>query len=179
MAVLLVGLTEDVGAVLIKRLIDEDDEVRVVESDDGLAVEWETLGAHVALGELDDEDLLERAGQYARTMVVFTEGRAEHALDPAVAAARRARIERVVVVAAGLSDETGLALLRASGLQYVALDVARTRKGFIRRSGLEADRLAEAIDAADDLAGEPRLELDLADAGAWSALRLEPPATPR
>ncbi len=46
-------------------------------------------------------------------------------------------------------------------------------------SGLGAvhtpERLAEAIDVADDLAGHPKLELDLSDELAWQELALSPP----
>ena len=41
-----------------------------------------------------------------------------------------------------------------------------------RRGTIDPARVAEAIDAADDLAGNPRLELDLGTPDAWRALRL-------
>ncbi len=79
---------------------------------------------------------------------------------------------RVVVFGSNI-DEGVLAALRASVLDYVIL--LTPLKGLLtRRSKVSTDALAQAIDAADDLAGSPRLELDLSDASAWELLKLDP-----
>ncbi len=77
---------------------------------------------------------------------------------------------RVVIFGPDL-DQRVLGALRSSVLDYVVL--MTPAKGLLgKRSKVSTGALAEAIDAADDLAGSPRLELDLSDASAWDALRL-------
>jgi hypothetical protein len=48
-----------------------------------------------------------------------------------------------------------------------------SRKRGMRRSKPSAAELAEAVNAADDMAGSPALELDLSSLDAWSTLGLD------
>jgi hypothetical protein len=169
MSVLLIGLPDDVTACLIERLVGEDDEVRVLAHDDAGA--WRARGAHIARGPEWDADLIERAAQNVRTIVLGDVHREDPStfLATVVEGARLAsQTMRVVVV--GNPRESALGALRASDLDYLVLTLPRA--GVLRRSGIDPARVAEAIDAADDLAGNPRLELDLGAARAWQALRL-------
>ena len=161
MSVLLVSPPVETGTQVIERLISQGDEVRVVAEGDETS-EWRRLGAHVAVGT-PDADLIERAGQSSRTVVVFGDP------DPEVLeAARLARIDRVVVVTKGMHPDARVRL-EDSGLSYVVLK-ARKRGGLKRVSATE---IAEAVDAADDLNGDVKLELDLNETSSWKALRIE------
>jgi len=163
-SVLLVTPPEHLGGPIIERLIAQGDEVRVVVASAD-AADWRRLGAHVAVGD-PDGDLLERAGQSSRTIALFDP--AEELAQDAISAAKAARIDRVVAVLSRPSVALS-ALLAGSELTYVVLVAAR--RGLKRAPGVA--EIAEAVDAADDLAGEVRLELDLAEPGAWGALGIE------
>jgi hypothetical protein len=159
-SVLLVTPPASIGSAVIERLLAQGDEVRVV--GDGIgSQEWRRLGAHVATGD-PDADLIERAGQGARTVVVFDEPYPE-----VIEAARAARIERLVSVTQRLTPQAK-SELDASGLSYVLL---LWRKRTLRQ--ISSKDIAEAVDAADDLAGDVKLELDLTDPNAWGALGIE------
>jgi hypothetical protein len=69
-----------------------------------------------------------------------------------------------------------LSTLRESKLEYILLGSV-VRRGLLgrRRASLTPEQLAAAVDAADDLSGGPRLELNLDDERAWRALKLPPP----
>lgn len=164
MSVLLIAPPEQLAGPIIERLIAQGDEVRVV-VEDGEAEEWRRLGAHVALGP-PDVDLLDRAGQSSRTITLFDPP--DELTTQAIEAAKAARIERVVAVLSRPNPHV-TALLAGSGLTYVVLIAGR--KGLRRASS--ATEIAEAVDAADDLAGDVKLELDLAEAGGWHALGIE------
>ena len=152
MSVLLAGLDPELVAAVTRRLAGEGDQVRVV------ARAGETYaGAHVATGEPGDDDLVERAAQGARTIVAGTEGR-----GAALAGAARAGVDRAVLIG-GDADEV------PESLSWILLV---TKRRFRRGVGM-AD-VAEAIDAADDMAGEPRLVADLTTDEGWRALRLDP-----
>lgn len=163
MSVLLIGLEPEVTAALIDRLVAEDDEVRVVEPDERNAQQWRDAGAHVALGS-PDEDLVERAAQGARTVIVgddVTGGR------QVLHGAARARVERIVVFGHNIDPdelEPNFVILRPP------------RRRLLRGPELSAGDAARAIDAAEDLAGEPQLVLDLGTGAGWRALDLGPPA---
>ena len=161
MSVLLVDPPTEVGRAIVTRLVHQGDEVRVVvERDDG---SWRKLGAHVAVGDPADDDLVMRAGQHARTIVLFGNGPAElkAALDGAVSA----RIERGVLLVPPGTDISGASPDRLRS--YVVLRTGRSRWG---RRALQPQDIAVAVDAADDLAGEVRLDLDLTRASAWEVL---------
>lgn len=179
MSVLVIGEAPETETV-VRFLIAEGDQVGVIESDRKELERWVSMGAYAALGDAEDPDLVERCAQQARTIVVFetpTTG------GPNIADVLRSVLEagqmlpatpRVVVVTAEPSL-TVQAQLNSAALDYIILRVGLGR-GLLRRGPktVPADRLAAAVNAADDLAGEPRLDLDLATREGWEALRLEP-----
>jgi hypothetical protein len=172
-SILLVGLDEDLMPALIRRLTEQGDEVRALEYDDAASDRWRSLGAHVASGPQWDADLIERAAQNERTIAVG----ARHDRDPAElmdalveGGALASPGMRLVVV--GRLQPQALAALRGSKLEYVILEGVERRGLLGRRPRLSPEKLAEAVDAADDLAGNPRLELDLTDERAWAELKL-------
>ena len=165
MSILLIGDPGSLGEVLVRRLISQGDEVRAIatEAENDLAGH----GVHIARGPDLDADLVERAAQNVRTIVTFDTA----VLEPVIAGARAARVERIVLCA-GSIPETDRAVLRGSGIEYVILQAPR--KGLFRK-GVSEEALAEAIDAADDMSGKLRLELDLNESVAWEILKLEVP----
>jgi hypothetical protein len=174
-SVLLIGFDAELGGALIRRLIAQDDEVRVIEADEHAAARWRSLGAHVATGEITDSDLIERAAEGVRTLVLF-EGEAA-AMEPIIEGATSARVDRLVLCSSG-PREDAMAFIRASHIDYVVLrtEVGRRRFWGGRNQALSHEVIAEAIDAADDLAGEPKLDLDLRQPAAWRRLGLEAPS---
>jgi hypothetical protein len=173
MSILLVGLAEDLMPPLIRRLTEQGDEVRVLEADEIASDRWRTLGAHIASGPQWDADLIERAAQNVRTIAVGD----RHDRDPTElmealvkGGELASRDMRLVVVGDVLPR--ALSVLRDSKLDYVILGPPARHRFLGRRPSLPPERLAEAVDAADDLAGEPRLELDLGDQRAWRELKL-------
>jgi uncharacterized protein YbjT (DUF2867 family) len=183
MAILVIGADLEIGTELVRRLVAEGDEVRVVESDPGRAETWSGLGAYVASGRGDDPDLLERAATNVRTAVVIerkdldlaeTAGSLVEAAKLAVGVPEEG--VRIVLCSADPSA-SAIETIASSGLQYVVLRTRARRAGALAgRRTVPAGSVVEAIDAADDLAGEIHLDLDLADPGAWAELRAEPPA---
>ncbi|MDP9226407.1 MAG: NAD(P)H-binding protein [Actinomycetota bacterium] len=174
MSLLLLGPQGKMGEAVIMRLVGQGDDVRVVELDREVAERWRTLGARVAQGAVDDPDLIERAAQNCRTIVVFEvdgDRGGLAALEAAVAAARSTSVDRVVVTGTAAGSDCRR-VLGCSGLAYVWLTMERGRG--LRRRETPAVAIAEAIDAADDLAGNPKLELDLSNPRAWIELGLEP-----
>jgi NAD(P)H-binding len=174
-AVLIVEPPEDLGAALIERLVAQDDEVRVVAGNELLSRRWKALEAHVASGSGTDVDLLERAAQDVRTVVMFWRpGQDEQALGTVIEAMQLAGVERLVI---GTEGSPKLSALLPSDMDHVILGspsftVRRRRFLGAIRNLPSVQRLAEAVDAADDLAGHPRLELDLQDPAAWERLGL-------
>lgn len=160
MSVLLVGLDPALARALISRLLSQGDQVRAVVAPGEDAAPYE--GAHVAAGDPRDDDLVERAAQGARTIVLG----AAVPREAALAGAARAGVERAVLVGRGEEE-------LPAAMSWVTLVTPRSRLG--RRRGPGAAALAEAVDAADDLAGDPRLVADLGTPEGWRALRLEPP----
>jgi len=166
MSILLIGDPGPLGEVLVRRLISQGDEVRAIATDsagEGLA----DHGVHIARGPDLDADLVERAAQNVRTIVNFDVS----TLTPVIEGARSARVDRIVVCADTVNDDAR-EQLRGSALEYVVL--VPPRKGLFRK-GVPDDALAEAIDAADDMSGKLRLELDLNESEAWAMLGLEVP----
>jgi nucleoside-diphosphate-sugar epimerase len=166
MSVLLVGLAGDSGEAIIRRLISQGDEVRVIESNGTAGDRWRSLGAHVARRESDMADLVERAAQNVRTVVIGEEAD----VDAVVAGAEAARVERVVLFGVHPAYPA-LEAVRRSHIQHVVLSTGRRR---VLGGGIGDEALAEAIDAADDIGGQPRLELNLSEGDAWTALGLAP-----
>ncbi len=169
MSVLIIGLEEELARTLTGRLVAQGDEVRVIATEGDDAEALRSLGAHIARGPFLDADLVERAAQSVRTIVV---GAVEAGMtNEILEGARAARVDRIVLCTPGPAAEQ-VGLLRASPGEYVVLTYPRTR--WPRRSRVVApESVATAVDAADDLAGEPRLELDLNEASSWDALGLE------
>jgi uncharacterized protein YbjT (DUF2867 family) len=166
-SILLIGAEGDLGEAVVTRLVDQGDEVRVIEPDGRAAGRWRALGAHVAAGSPDDADLVERAAQNVRTVVVLN----DHEAEPILRGARAARVGRLVVCTGARYRHD----LAAGDFEYVVLTVPRTRFG--RRPALSPGALAAAVDAADDLAGRPRMSVDLGDPSGWRRLGLDPPAS--
>lgn len=172
MSVLLVGITGSRGEAIVRRLVAQGDEVRVVEGDPDAGERWRSLGAYVARRDDDMADLVERAAQNVRTIVigdVLAHDRDD--VRAIVTGASAARVERIVLYGTPASGAT-LAAVREFPSQHVVLSTGRKR---LLGGGLDDEALAAAVDAADDIAGEPRLELDLSDPDAWPSLGLTPP----
>jgi hypothetical protein len=176
-SVLLVDVSGELGAALVSRLVSLADEVGVVEDDPAAAPLWARLGAHVARGASTDTDLLERAAQQVRTVVVAQRGGVDlvEVVSAVVEAARLVPGDvRLVVCMHGDADAEEA--IRSSGLDYVILRTGKRRarlRGGSRRPSVAM--VAEAVDAADDLAGHPRLDVDLTVPGGWRALGIDPP----
>jgi NAD(P)-dependent dehydrogenase (short-subunit alcohol dehydrogenase family) len=167
MSVVVLGASGKLGAAVVNKLLEAGDDVGVVEPSPERAEGWRRAGAHVARGNSGDADLIERAAQNARTIVVLDADR--DVLCAAVEGARLAGVDRIVATGPRTAPEL-VELLRESGLDYVLLETGRRRPG-----PLTPADVGRAVDAADDLAGRPRLELSLRSKEAWRELRLEPP----
>lgn len=161
MAVLLLRANGSIGEALAQRLVDEQDEVRVIERFEDGADAWKELGAHVAVGPDDDADFIERAGQGVRTIVILNDeaGPAVEVLAPAIAAVRALPDARVVVCGWEVAKEVAEPVA-AADVDHVIIDLGRRK---LLGKGLSPDFVAEAIDAADDLAGNPRAVVQLND----------------
>ena len=177
MSILLIGLHEELTGVLVARLIDEGDEVRVLEDSTDSAESWRMLGAHIAQGPMWDADLIERAAQNVRTIVVGEHHDHDPAelMDAVVTGGGFASKDMRIVLVGNDLEAPAIGRLRESPLAYVALGVVTRRSLLGKRRPPAPAILAEAIDAADDLAGEVRLELDLNDEQSWAELKLPNP----
>ena len=173
MSILCIGLDGPLGEAVLARLVAQQDQVRVIENDATRAARWRALGAHVARGALDP-DLIERAAQNARTLVLFEDGPGlpPTAIDALLEGGRAAGVGRVVVVGA---DPRSIARrLSPEGLDYVAIATGgRVRRLVARRARPTHALVAAAVDAADDLAGHPELEVDLTRPAGRAALGLD------
>jgi uncharacterized protein YbjT (DUF2867 family) len=159
-SLLLIGIEGDAGEAIVRRLISQGDEVRVVEDDPDASKRWKSLGAYVARPDYDMTDLVERAAQNVRTIVIGEDaGKERDQVQSILEGAGLAGVERLVMYS-GSPVAAVVDAIRESRLQYLVLS---TR-------GVSAEDLAEAIDAADDIAGRPRLELDLTETASWVAL---------
>ena len=174
MSVLLMGLDDDFGPVLVRKLVGEGDTVGVIDTNEDRAMRWRQLGAHVAKGSPEDADLIERAAQHARSIVVVepTEIDPTAVVAAVVQGARLVPGEAPRIVYVG-ENASAHGILTSSGLDHVILRRGRRRGLSLRSSKPSAAELAEAVNAADDLAGAPALVLDLATPRAWAALGLE------
>jgi hypothetical protein len=170
MSVLLLAPSRTIGEAVITTLRAQGDEVRVVEADPGLADRWRKLGAYVASGPADDADLVERAAQSCRTLVFFDVADEDApVIQSTLAAIASTTVDRVIVSSTESASRC-VDLLRSQRLDYIFLRVRRNT--LLRRSAPIPAAVAEAIDAADDLAGSPRLELDLSNPAGARALGL-------
>ncbi|MEA2516214.1 MAG: NmrA-like family [Actinomycetota bacterium] len=166
MSILLADPDETLGSAITELLLSEGDEVRVLARQAG---DWKERGAFVAVGDVMDADLVERACMNVRTIVFTFPGRSIplSVLTTAIPAAAKAGTDRVVVCAANPDDATAL-LLESTGLDYVVIGTGR--RGFVPKKAVEPNDVARAVSAADDLAGEPRLVVDLTTDEGWARL---------
>jgi hypothetical protein len=171
MSILLIGLDDPLVEVLGRRLVAAGDEVRVLVTDGG-GDRYRNAGLHVATGDrLDDDDLIERAAQNVRT-IVLGDLRSLEVMDAVVTGAKAADVSRLVAVVPTPLDDL-VTKLAESGLEYVVLVTGR--RPLTRRRKLGDEPLAAAVDAADDLADELHVVLDLTSSASWAVLKLSPP----
>jgi TrkA-N domain len=171
-SIVLVGISGRQGEAVIARLIEDDDDVRVIETDPRAARTWSALGARVARADVIDADLVARAAHQARTIALFRDALADVA--EVVEGARLASRHIRVIVCAPRLDPGVKRPVETSGLEYVFVRTTRRGERMIGRSRPSVSVLGEVVSAADDLAGELRLDLDLAERSSWLALGLQP-----
>lgn len=171
MSILVLEPTGRLGEVTVRHLIDEGDEVRVLITRD--ADRWKSSGAYVASGHAEDEDLVERACRNVRTVVVHepATGRLGPGLTSVLEAAARGGVGRAVVVSSQRRPYIE-GILEDLPLDVVLLTWA---KGLLHRRKITDEHVAIAISAADDLAGNPRMKVDLGSDEGWKSLRLSRP----
>ena len=169
MAILLIAGGDDLDEQVVDRLLGQGDEVRVLEPTSVRAELWRGRGAFLARGEGDDPDLVERAAQNVRTVVIMGDQVRLEVVANVLEAGRNAGVDRLVCCTRSLSEEIR-AVVRSGSLDHVLLETGRGR--VLRRRHVSPALIAEAIDAADDLAGEPRLEIDLTDEKQFKLLHL-------
>ena len=178
MSILLIGLEDELGPALLERLLEEGDVVGVIEEDAARAARWRELGAHVASGQPTDFDLVERAAQHARSIVVldFRLANALEVIDAVLSGVRLVPGEaaRIIVVASSSDPAVGEALTN-SEFDFVILRSARGRSWIRSGSKIKSESIAEAVNAADDLAGSPHLDLDLSAPASWAMLGVAAP----
>lgn len=170
MGVVLLGPTERLGRAVFDRLAGQGDEIRVLEDHPLAADAWEERGGFVALAGEWDADLIERASYGARTIVVFERNRGElpAVLEAVIKAAGPAGVDRLILLTGSVDVPP---VLEAAGIDYVVL--ATGKQTLFTRSRLVPEQIvAEAVDAADDLPGSPRLAVDLTDRSSWSSIGL-------
>jgi len=172
-SILIVGLGDEVLNPLVRRLIAQGDEVRVMAGEQVDPDAARQLGAFIASGpNEDDPDLYERAAQNVRTVVVGPLAREPAMFTAIVEGTGLAQVGRIVYVHHA-PPETFVAMIAEARFERIVLRPPRPRSFGRRR--LDPVAIAEAIDAADDLAGPAELDLDLAQDAAWRALKLDPP----
>ena len=172
MSVLLVGVEDRLAATIASRLIEQSDEVRIMLDSPGERETWRNRGVYVAVGDAEDEDFVWRAAGGVRTVVASAERLSGSAGSVLVVAAKRAGVGRFIVLAAGSEPKLPPELIE-EGADLIVLRLPK--KKLLGKEKLSPADVAEAVDAADDLAGFPRLDLDLSEPDAWRELRLSPP----
>ncbi|MDQ4064433.1 MAG: NAD(P)H-binding protein [Actinomycetota bacterium] len=171
MSILLIDPPEELGAAVVRQLLSEGDEVRVLSRERARTQYWKELGAHVAVGDPADDDLVERAALNVRTIVLLNwEEDFAAKTESVVRACKNSGVGRVVISARKVKARVVEDLERLD-IDYVLLVLKRRLIG----DAVEPEAVARAVSAADDLAGEPRLTIDLTDPRAWEALRLSVP----
>jgi hypothetical protein len=157
-AILILAGGTELDTYVVRRLLAQGDEVRVLEKTAARREEWRGLGAFLAVGEADDPDLVERAAQSVRTVVLLEDPARPEVIANVLEAAPKAGVDRVVVCGAAIDAHVREAL-GAGDLSHVIIETARP--GLLRRKAASPELVAEAVDAADDLAGDPRMNVDL------------------
>ena len=176
MALLLVGASGALGDAIVSRLLDAGDEVRIVAHSLEDAERWRHSGAHIARGNPKDPDLIERAAQNARSIVAFDDGSGSHdVLEAAVEGGMSAGVERLIACCTTLSGPSARERVARAPLEHIVLITGTGRRGasLFGTQKVSPVDVARAVDAADDLAGRPRLVLDLRQPEAWRVLKLE------
>ena len=175
MALLLVGAAGALGDAIVSRLLDEGDEVRVVASSPVDAERWRGSGAHIARGDPDDPDLIERAAQNARSIVAFEDSGSYTVLEAAIEGGMSAGVGRLIVCCTTVSERWAEERVAKAPLEHIVLitGTGRRASSIFRTQTVSAADVARAVDAADDVSGHPRLVLDLRRAEAWRALGLD------
>jgi hypothetical protein len=159
-SVLVVAPDATNGPAVVEQLVGEGDEVGVIVGQAGAGDRWRSLGAHVAVGPSDDPDLIERAAQHARSIVLFDAPAS--VVEAVVEGARMASASPARIVYCSTAPGDVEEMLRASGLEYVILSIPMQRAGLRRRGQtVSPSVVAEAVSAADDLSGDVHLALDL------------------
>ena len=172
MSVLLVGVEDRFAAAIASRLIEQSDEVRIMLDSPVGRERWRERSVYVAVGDAEDEDFVWRATGGVRTVVAGAERLSGTAGSVLAGGAKRAGVGRFIVLAA--DSEPGLPHeLIEEGADLIVLRLPK--KKLLSKEKLSPADVAEAVDAADDLAGSPRLDLDLSEPDAWRELRLSPP----
>lgn len=172
MSILLVGVDDELAVAIAHRLTNQDDEVRVILGSPRDRESWRERGVYVAVGDIEDEDFVWRAAGGVRTVVVSAERLSGEPGAVLVAGAKRAGAGRFIVLAPrGRADLPAKLVHEGSDLIVLRLP----RKKLLQKEPIAPEDVALAVDAADDLAGSPQLDLDLADPVAWADLRLSPP----
>jgi hypothetical protein len=176
MALLLVGAAGALGDAIVSRLLEVGDEVRIVAGSPEDAERWRLSGAHIARGDPKDADLIERAAQNARSIVAFDDGSSsQDVLDAVVEGRMSAGVERLIVCCTTGTRRSARERVARAPLEHIVLITGTGRRGaslFGTREVSPGD-VARAVDAADDVAGHPRLVLDLRRPEAWRVLKLE------
>ena len=168
MSILIVGGGIQLTTALIEVLLEQGDEVRVVENDPELIARWRSLGAKPARGAVDDADLITRAAEGTRSLVLCDES-FNLATMPEIETYLPSDTRLIFVF-----ERSDPVVELAPGRQHVILRHLAKRSRLSVRRGLGYDAIARLVDAADDMAGEPRLVADLTTEDGWKALRLEP-----
>lgn len=165
------GLTDNENEEVILRLRAQGDEVRILEPMEPRVDRWKEIGAHVAVGSPEDEDLISRAATNCRTVVVGSE--ALPALGAVLEGVRHTSGLRLVLCLPSF-DEAASRALAASGTDHLVLITGGSGVLGWRR-GVSPGSLAEAIDAADDIANAEERVVDLTDPRGWASLKLDAP----
>lgn len=160
MAILVIAGGTDLDVVVVERLVAQGDEVRVLETSGVHRDRWRGRGVFLAVGAADDPDLVERAAQNVRTVVILPGRVTAEVVANVLEVAPRAGVDRLVCCAPAIP--TGIrSAVRFGPLDHVMIQTGRP--GLLRRRSVAPGLIAEAVDAADDLADEPRLEIELTD----------------
>lgn len=170
MSILLAGLPDRLAEAISQRLLAQSDEVRIMLDSPADRDTWRERGVYVAVGDLEDEDFVWRAAGGVRTVVAGAERLEGTAGAVLLEGAKRAGADRFIVLASGSSVPSGLP---ATGAIVLRLPKKKLLGG---KERIAPKDVAIAVDAADDLAGSPQLDLDLSDPSGWVELRLPPPA---
>lgn len=151
----------DLGRDLAAALRRDGADVRAFATGDGDVAALRAAGAHVAVGELDDEGHLDAAMTHAHTVVVPGE---LWLADPEawlaevatiVAAAGNAEVARVVLLSlVGADPDSDVPLLAAHGHAEVLVEAAGFQSLVVRTDGIAEPLLGDVLAAVTELDDE-------------------------